>query len=91
MTTREYVELRALEPGQRFLFAAEDLEHRGPCMLIEKGAGVATIAYEPHTVTRRFKARDRHGQIIEREIAQTVSGESKCALGAQVLPLSEGS
>jgi len=84
---RAFVELREIEPGQRFLFAAEDLEQRGPCTLVEKGHGGATIRYEPHTVTRTFKARNKSGQIVERSITETLSGESRVALGAQVLPL----
>lgn len=81
------VELRALQPGQRFLFAAGDLSERGPCTLVEKGHGGATIRYEPHVVTTRFKARGKDGQLVEKSITQTLSGESRCALGAQVLPL----
>lgn len=82
-----WVELRTLEPGQRFMFWADDLPNRGPCTLVEKSAGAAVIRYEPHTVTRTFKARDNKGQLIERSITQTVSGESRCSLGAQVVPL----
>lgn len=61
--------------------------NRGPCELVEKHVGAAIIRYEPHVVSRKFKARDKHGQVIEREITQTVSGESRCALGAQVVKL----
>lgn len=85
--SRVFVELRELQPGQRFLFAAEDLPERGPCTLVEKGHGGATIRYETHTVTKTFKARGADGQVIEKSITQTLSGESRCALGAQVLPL----
>ena len=85
--TRPFVELRELEPGQQFMFFAEDLPNRGPCTLIEKGHGGAVIRYEPHTITTRFKARDRNGQPIERSITQTLSGESRVALGCQVVPL----
>lgn len=82
-----FVELGELQPGQRFMFAADDLPQRGPCTLVKKGAGSAVIHYEPHEVTRTFKARDHNGQLIERSITQTLSGESRCALGAQVVPL----
>jgi len=74
-------------PGTRFLFAADDLEHRGPCTLIAKNACVSIIAYETHVVTRTFHARDRTGQIVERCITQTLAGESKCALAAEVIVL----
>jgi hypothetical protein len=84
---RPFLELRELEPGEQFLFFADDLPNRGPCRLIEKGPGSARIAYEPHQVTRRFKARGKDGQIIEREITETLSGESRCALGCQVVRL----
>lgn len=85
--TRPFVELRELNPGDRFLFASEDLPNRGPCTLIEKGPGSATIEYSPHHETRRFKARDKNGQVIYREFTETLSGRSRCALGAQVLKL----
>lgn len=84
---RDYVELRELAPGTRFMFFADDLPNRGPCTLIEKGAGVAIIEYEPHQESRTFKARDAKGQIIEKTITRTLSGRSHCALGAQVVPL----
>lgn len=83
----KYVELRELPVGARFMFYADDLDHRGPCTLVEKGQGAAIIRYEPHTITRTFKARDRHGQMVERTITRTLSGESHCALGAQVVPM----
>jgi hypothetical protein len=85
---RPFLELRELEPGARFLFAAEDLPNRGPCTLVEKGPGSAVIEYEPHTVTRTFKSRNlKTGQLEERAITQTLSGESRCSLGCQVVPL----
>lgn len=87
MTERAFVELRELTPGQRFVFAAEDLPNRGPCTLVAKGPGSATIRYEPHAVERRFKARDNNGQLIERSFTEMLSGESRCALGSQVIPL----
>jgi hypothetical protein len=81
-------ELRDLEPGTRFMFYADDLEERGPCTLISKGAGGAIIKYEPHKVTKKFKARNlKTGEMEEKEITQYLSGESRCALGAQVVPL----
>jgi len=86
MNERPLVELRELQPGQQFVFHADDLPNRGPCTLVEKSAGSAVIRYEPHTVTRKFKARV-NGQIVEREITQTISGESHVALGCQVVPL----
>lgn len=83
-----WVELRTLEPGQRFMFAADDLEERGPCTLVSKGAGGAIIRYEPHKVTKRFKARNlKTGAMEEKEITQYLSGDSRCALSAQVVPL----
>jgi len=85
-TGPQWVELRELAPGARFMFAADDHPNRGPCTLIEKGAGVAIIEYEPHQVTRTFKARVK-GQIVEKTITRTLSGRSHCALGAQVVPL----
>lgn len=87
MTAHPFVELRELEPGQQFLFYADDLPNRGPCTLVEKGHGGAVIRYEPHKVTRTFKARGKDGQLVERSITETLSGESRCALGAQVMPL----
>lgn len=81
------MELRELEPGSQFLFYATDLPNRGPCTLVEKSPGVAVIRYEPHTVTRTFKARNDKGQLIERSITTTHSGESRCSLGSQVVPL----
>ncbi|MGH2671144.1 MAG: hypothetical protein ACRDH5_18880 [bacterium] len=86
----EYVELRALAIGQRFRFFAEDLAQRGPCVLLEKGPGRATIRYEQPTtpLTRTFTARDRHGQLVERTITIRPSGlDEPCALGAQVVGL----
>lgn len=81
-------ELRDLEPGQRFMFWADDMPNRGPCTLISKGAGGAVICYEPHTVTKTIKFRSRKtGAIEERTIVQHLSGESRCALGAQIIPL----
>lgn len=80
-------ELRELEPGQRFMFYADDLAERGPCTLVSKGEGGAIIMYEPHDVTKTFKARAKNGEIIEKTITQHLSGESRCALGAQVVPL----
>jgi hypothetical protein len=85
--SRPYLELRELEAGTRFLFYADDLEQRGPCTLVSKGVGSATIDYEPRTVTRTFKARDKDGQIVERTITQRLSGRTSCALGAQVVAL----
>jgi len=86
--SRPFVELRELEPGQHFMFAAEDLEFRGPCTLVKKNAGSATIDYAPHEIVKRFRTRNRKtGEMIEREIKQTVSGHSYCALGAQVVLL----
>lgn len=85
--TRPFVELRELPVGSRFLFWADDLPNRGPCTLVEKSAGAAVIRYEPHTVTRTFKARDNHGQLIDRTITETLTGESRCSLGAQVVAL----
>jgi hypothetical protein len=86
-TGPQWVELRELAPGARFMFAAADLPNRGPCTLIEKGAGVAIIEYAPHDVVKTFKSRYRHGQIVEKTITQTLSGRSHCALGAQVVEL----
>lgn len=85
--SRAFVELRELKPGDRFCFFADDLPNRGPCTLVEKSPGVAVIRYEPHTVTRTFKARDNKGQLIERSISETLTGESRCSLGAQVVAL----
>lgn len=88
MSQRPFVELRELQPGQRFLFWADDLPNRGPCTLVEKGHGGATIRYEPHVVTKRFKSRNpKTGELEEREITETLSGESRCALGCQVVVL----
>lgn len=85
---RPFMELRELEPGQRFMFYADDLTERGPCTLVSKGAGGAVIMYEPHTVTKTFKARNlKTGEMVEKTITQHLSGESRCALGAQVVPL----
>ncbi len=87
MNAPPFVELRELAPGSRFLFYADDLERRGPCTLVEKSAGAAVIEYEPQTVTRHFKARDKDGQIVDRQITTTISGRERCALGAQVIAL----
>lgn len=82
-----WVELQDLPIGARFMFFADDLENRGPATLIEAGPGSAVIKYEDRRVTRRFKARDEEGQLIDKEITATVTGETRCALGAQVIPL----
>lgn len=85
--SRPFVELQDLPIGARFVFFADDLENRGPATLIEAGPGSAVIEYESRKVTRRFRARDEHGQVVEREITAEISGRTRCALGAQVVLL----
>jgi hypothetical protein len=82
-----FVRLGTLEPGTRFMFYADDLPNRGPCTLVEKSSGSATIEYAPHEEVKTIKFRDKDGQIKIREIRQTLSGRSYCSLGAQVVPL----
>lgn len=83
---RAFVELRELEPGDKFVFYADDLEDRGPYELVEKRAGTAVIKTDAREVTRTFTARDeKTGELTERAITTTVSGERPCSLGAQVL------
>lgn len=85
---RKFVELRELELGQRFMFYADDLERRGPCTLLAKYSGAAWIKYEPRTITKTIKSRDpKTGEMVEKTFTQIVSGEERCALGAQVVAL----
>jgi hypothetical protein len=87
---RPFVELHELAVGSRFMFFADDLKYRGPCTLLEKGAGSARINYEPHQVTKSFRVRDRKtGALVEKSITSTLSGESRCALGAHVIPIAQ--
>lgn len=88
LTERPFVLLRELEAGARFMFFADDLPDRGPCTLIEKRVGSATIKYEPHEKVTRFRARNRKtGEMEEKEIRRMLSGQSVCTLSAQVIPL----
>lgn len=86
---RAYVELRDLEPGMRFRFAAPDLPHPGPCTLVEKTIGRAKIRYDvPRAIaTRTFEARDEQGQKVQRTITLQRPDLEPCALGAQVILL----
>lgn len=85
--TAAYVELHTLPVGGRFRFFADDLKCGGPCTLIEKSAGRATIRYDNAApIARAFTARDRRGQLVERTIVEPATMEP-CALGAQVVPL----
>lgn len=83
----KYSELRDLPVGARFMFYADDLMRRGPCVLVDKTGGRASISYERAQPTERhFTARDDHGQLVERTIIER-TGTEPCSLGAQVIAL----
>ena len=88
-TGPQWIELRELAPGTRFMFAADDHPHRGPCTLVEKTIGRAMIRYDQPKgpTSRTFEARDEHGQKVTRTIAVARPELEPCALGAQVVPL----
>lgn len=86
--TLPYVELRDLEVGMRFRFAAFEEE----ATLIEKGVGGAIIRYTKARKedTREFEARDgKTGEKVKKVIKKKTSSNERCSLGAQVIPLEE--
>ena len=89
---RRYYELRELPEGARFHFLAFPEQ---TATLIEKTVGRALIRYDVprYAETKTFRARDRKtGAPVVTTISVPRSAIEPCALGAQVIPITnEGS